>query len=485
MQFHVPQMDALLKAGYRLTPATMAVKISQGRWIPAKHLLYISTKVATAIERGRARIIVTMPARHGKSEFVSVNTPIWFLDRWPRKHIILCSYGAELATEFSRKVRDTINENPELLRVRLRQDVQAVAKFVTTEDGGMIAAGIGGPITGKGAHLFIIDDYVKNAEDSLSETKRRTAWEWLKSTALTRLEPDASIIILATRWNDQDLIGKVQEEWAFMNWETINFPAFAEENDPIGREVGEPLWPERYTTEALLEIKEAVGSYWWDAMYQQHPRSSMGGMELGECYKKIKRSELPHPRNFKMVRTWDFAASEATGDFTAGPLYAMDKETNKFYILDMQHFQKSPEGVEKMVHACAVGDGVHTPIWIEQEPGSSGKQVVEHYAKEVVPGFVCKGERPTGPLEARASPFLASVEAGNVYIVEDDWNEYLRKETNAFPEGEHDDMIAALALAHHHVMRGRYGSVIWGEDRFRQHLYVPKVAKGLIKGAVW
>lgn len=485
MQIHNPQMEALLQAGYRLTPATMAVKISQGRWIPAKHLLYISTKVATAIEKGSARIIITMPARHGKSEFVSVNTPTWFLDRWPNKNVILCSYGAELSTEFSRKVRDIINENSDLLKVRLRQDVQAVAKFVTTEGGGMIAAGIGGPIVGKGAHLFIIDDYVKNAEDSLSETKRRTAWEWLKSTAWTRLEPDASVIILATRWNDQDLIGKIQEEWAYMGWETINLPALAEVNDPLGREEGEPLWPERYDLKALEEIKIALGSYWWDAMYQQHPRSSMGGMELGECYRVIKPSEVPHLRNFKMVRAWDFAASEATGDFTAGPLYAMDKETNKFYILDMQHFQKSPKGVELMVKASAIDDGVHVPIWIEQEPGSSGKQVVEHYAKEVLSGFVCKGERPTGPLEARASPFLASVEAGNVYMVEAPWNEKLRKETNAFPEGEHDDMIAGLALAHHHIMRGRYGSVIWGEDRFKQHLYVPKAAKGLVTGAVW
>lgn len=485
MNHNNPQLDALLKVGYRLTPATMATRITNGRWIAAKHLLHISTIVATELKKGGARIIITMPARHGKSEFVSVHTPIWFLDWWPDRNVILTSYGADLSTEFSRKVRDYIVEHKDSLRVRLRADSQRVDRFHTTQGGGMLAAGIGGPITGKGAHLFIIDDYVKNAEDSLSEIKRKTSWEWLKSTALTRLEPNASILVLATRWNDQDLIGKILEEWGHMNWILINLPAFAEENDPLGRLVGEPLWPERYDTDALMEIKDAVGSYWWDAMYQQHPRSSMGGMELGECYKVISSNELPSAHNLKKIRSWDLAASEATGDYTAGPLYSQDKMTGKFYIEDMQHFQKSPKRVETMVAACALSDGPGVPIRIEQEPGSAGKNVIEHYKTEVLSGYSCTGERPTGPLTARASAFLASVEAGNVFIVKGDWNKPLRKETNAFPEGEHDDMIAALAQAHNWIMQGSFGSVIWGEDRFKQSLYVPPSAQKLVRGAVW
>ncbi|MEE8598170.1 MAG: terminase family protein [Dehalococcoidales bacterium] len=188
------RLTAALSDGWRLTPATLGHKITDGRWIAARHLLHISTIIATEIAKGDARVILTMPARHGKSEFLSVNTPIWFLEKWPGKYVMTISYGSELATDFSLKVRDAFQNEDlhHLLRTRIRKDKQRVDRFLTSVNGknaggGLTAAGIGGPLTGRGADLMLIDDYTKNAETSLSETTRKSIWEWFKSTAYTRL----------------------------------------------------------------------------------------------------------------------------------------------------------------------------------------------------------------------------------------------------------------------------------------------------------
>lgn len=472
--FDKHQLEALLQEGYRLTPATLAYKITHGMWVPAKHLLYISTIVSNAIIKGGQFIIVTMPPRHGKSEFLSVNTPIWFLEKFPHQRVILTSYGADLAAEFSLKVRNTFqNEDLRgLLTTRLRKDKQRVDDFKTTEGGGMIAAGIGGTITGKGANLFLIDDYVKNAEEALSETVKEKIWNWFLSTAFTRLEPNATIIVLATRWDKTDLIGMIIEKFAelealgFDPPTIINLPALARPNDPLGRKVGQALWPERYNERDLERIRVTLGSYWWDAMYQQDPPLSMTGANLGAKLRYIDAADIPHPSHLKSVRAWDLAATEHGGDWTAGPKMHLHKQTGRIYIEDLAHGQWSPKGVEQIVATCAEADGPGTQIWIEQEPGSAGKHLIEHYQSEVLPGFDCKGEKATGPIEVRAQPFLAAVEAGLVYAVRAPWNQKLVAQLDAFPsENDHNDIIAACALGYRKLTKGRFGGIIWGRDR--------------------
>jgi predicted phage terminase large subunit-like protein len=465
------RLAAALRDGWRLTPATLGHKITNGRWIAARHLLHISTIIATEINRGDARIILTMPARHGKSEFLSVNTPIWFLEKWPNKFVMSISYGSELATDFSLKVRDTLQDEDlhHLLRTRIRQDKKRVDRWLTPNGGGLTAAGIGGPLTGRGADLMLIDDYIKNAEDSLSITQLKKTWEWFKSTAYTRLEPGASLVILATRWNVNDLIGMCLKRMPNENWTVINLPALAEANDPLGRELGEALWPERFNRERLLRIKEALGSYWWSAMYQQQPKASMGGQDLGDKLKVIAPEDVPIDMAMhKRVRAWDLAATPGhvnpEADWTAAPLMTHHKPTGKIIIEDLQHFQKSPLGNKLMVEAVAEGDGHGVQIKMEQEPGSSGVTVIDDY-KELLAGYSFEGEKATGPVEVRAQPFLAAVEAGNVVIVRGKWNEALKTELNAFDENaEHDDIIVACALGYNKLIRGLKGGVTWGRD---------------------
>lgn len=459
------RLEAALREGWRLTPATLGHKITNGRWIAAKHLLHISTIVATEIAKGDARIILTMPARHGKTEFLSINTPIWFLEKWPNKFVMNISYGADLATDSSLRVRDAFQDTDlhHLLRTRIRADKKRVDRWLTPQGGGLTAAGIGGPIAGRGADLELIDDYCKNAADSLSETLRKATWEWFKSTAYTRLEPGASLVILATRWNINDLIGMCLTELQHENWKVINLPALAEVNDPLGREVGEALWPERYPVEALLRIKKTLGSYWWSAMYQQNPKASMTGMDIGDMIKIISEADLPNESELKTIRPWDLSATKAGGDWTTGPKMSRQQNTGKIFIRDMQRFQKSPDGTKRLVFAKAIGDGHGVKVWMEQEPGSSGVIVIADYKKLLI-GYSFEGEKATGPPEVRASPFLAACEAGDVYMIGADWNQPLIDEVNGFPDGTFDDQVIALALGYNKLVFGMYGSVVWGRD---------------------
>lgn len=474
------RLQAALKDGWRLTPATMAVKITRGRWIAARHLLYISTIVATEVAKGGARLILTMPARHGKSEFISVNTPIWFLEKWPDRFVMNISYGSELATDFSLKVRDTF-QDPDLhhlLRTRIRIDKKRVDRWLTPQGGGLTAAGIGGPLTGRGADLMLIDDYIKNAEDSVSVALRKKTWEWFKSTAYTRLEPNASLIILATRWGQKDLISSCLTELPHENWRVINLPAIAEINDPLGREVGEALWPERYDETALARIKKTLGTYWWEAMYQQNPRASMAGLELSGFLKTIPESELPPEVDLKTFRIWDLAATKDGGDYTAGAKMSRQKDTGRIYIRDMRHFQKSPQKVKDLVEASAIGDGHGVKVWMEQEPGSSGKIVIADF-KELLKAYSFEGEKATGPLTIRATPFLAAIEAGDVYIVKGEWNENFKDELDAFDDdAEYDDQITACALGYNKLLFGIHGALTWGRDEKPSNVIPIRRARG-------
>lgn len=467
-------LDALAKMGYKLTPATLAARITQGAWIPAKHLLYISTKIAGAITKGNGRLIISVPPRHGKSELASVHTPIWMLERWPQKKIILSSYGADLSTDFSVRVRDTFTD-PEMepyLNTRLKRDSRGASKFVTTENGAMYAIGIGGAITGRGGNVFLLDDYIKNNIDAFSESQRETAWNWLISTAFSRREPGCTFIIIATRWHRDDIIGRLLTEFP-NKFDYIRLPATAEEEDPLGREVGEALWPERYNEDDLQEIQDLAGNYWWKAMYQQDPPPSMNAAELGKLIHVIRPEEVPHPSQLKIVRAWDLAGTEGGGDYTAGPKLAWHKQTGAWYILDMRRKQHSAGKVEQLVQGTAHNDGVDVPIMIEQEPGSAGKHVADRYRREVLAGFSVEFEHPTGPLEARATPFLGVIESGKVHMVAGDWNEKLIEEIESFPDGKHDDQIAALSLAYKKIVKGQYGSVIWGSDRDSSRIWTP------------
>ena len=456
--------EALLRDGWKVTPATFAHRLTGGEWIPARHLLYLSTIVATEVAKGGARIIIMAPPRHGKSQFMSVHLPSWFLENWPSKHVITATYAADLATDFAVAVRDVFlnKDNQALLNTRLRQDKKGVARFLTTKGGSGTAVGIGGPITGRGADLLLIDDYYKNNEESLSETMRDKIWEWFRSTAYTRLEPGGSLAILATRWHIDDLIGRCLDQMSHEDWKVIRLPAMAEDVDVLGRKPGEVLWPERYPHNEITNIRQALGSYWFDAMYQQQPRPSMSELAIGDMIRTVAEEEIPSVGAARWVRAWDLSSGEINSDWSVGLLMCRARGDGKCYIKDIRRFRKSPYGNEQMVAACALGDGVNTAVVMEQEPGSSGETVIQHFSRDILYNYGFEGIRPTGPKEIRAQPFLAACEAGNVRMLEADWNNALRQEVNAFPDGEFDDQVDSAAMAYNKLFGEQGHGLTWG-----------------------
>lgn len=239
-----------------------------------------------------------MPPRHGKSELASHWFPVWFLNLFPQYNIILTSYEADYAARWGRKVRNTIQEHRSSLRVRISEDSSASNRWETTAGGGMNTAGVGGPITGKGAHILIIDDPVKNREDAESRSMRERTWEWWQGTARERLEPMpqtpfGAVILIMTRWHQDDLAGRLlarrvdskDEEKTHIPWHEFRLPALAEESDPLGRVVGAPLWPEKYCLEALCNIRDEIGPYNWASEYQQRPIPREGNLFWREMFR--------------------------------------------------------------------------------------------------------------------------------------------------------------------------------------------------------
>lgn len=221
------------------------------------------------------------PPRHGKSEYISKYLPPWFLGMFPDKHVQLAGYQARFAASWGRKSRDLLEEwGPELFGITTRQDMRAADSWGicnadgSSRDGTMHTCGIGGPMTGRGAHLLIVDDPIKNAEEAMSETILDRHWDWWESTASTRLEPGGKAIVMATRWSERDLSGRLIDSAQKGDGPPIlrvHLPAIAEENDILGRKVGEPLWPERYPVDKLIDIKSARSPYWWNCLYQGRP----------------------------------------------------------------------------------------------------------------------------------------------------------------------------------------------------------------------
>ncbi len=200
-------------------------------------------------------------------------------------------------------------------------------------------------------------------------------------------------------------------------------------------------------------------------MYQQNPKASMAGQELGDMIKIIDPKDVPVDMSLqRRVRAWDLAATQGGGDFTAGPLMTRHAPTGKIIIEDLCHFQKSPLGTKLMVEACAEGDGHGVQIKMEQEPGSSGVTVIDDY-KTLLAGYSFEGEKATGPIQVRAGPFLAACEAGNIVMVRGSWNSALINEINAFDDNaEHDDIIIALALGYNKLVKGMFGGITWGRE---------------------
>lgn len=415
------------------------------------------------------RLIIQMPPRHGKSELVSRILAAYYLARRPSHFVCLTSYSYELAGTLSRAARDNYTR----AGFDTKADAGSIKHWETLAGGGMFAAGVGGSITGKGFNLGIIDDVTKDAQEANSQIVRDSVWDWYASTFSTRSEPDAAVIVMGTRWHEDDLIGKIldaeRRSTSNENWHIVSLPALFENEiefptsctvEPDFRtHEGEALCPERYTAKILAHKRSQIGLYHFDAMYQQRPTSPSGVLF------DVSRLEFVDaaPATVKMrVRGWDKASTEGGGDYTAGVRMSKDKD-DVYYIEDVCRGQWDTAKRDRIIRYTAEIDGVKCRVIGEQEPGSGGKDSAGAFVK-LLGGFNVQTEKTSGSKELRADPLSAQINAGNVRIVRGDWNAEYIEELRQFPRGRHDDQVDATTLAFNRI--ANYRTLEFSEFRF-------------------
>jgi predicted phage terminase large subunit-like protein len=422
-------------------------------------------------EEGFRRIMLFMPAQNGKSELVSKRLPAFTLGNNPDCHFLAASYSASLASEFNRDLQLIIESKEyqatfpgvKLPSARDRGYTRTTEQIdLLGQRGGYRSTGVGGSITGHGAHYIVIDDPIKNAEEAESEVYREKIWQWYATTAYTRqTASDAAILITVTRWHEDDLCGRLLElsKKGGEQWLVLRFPAIADGDLTPGdpRRSGEPLWPERYPLEMLQRVRPQVGERVWSAMYQQTPTSAEGAEIKRHWWKWYQPHEKPASFD-SIVSSWDCAAkSGRNNDFSVGTVWGARGPDR--YLLDV--IRGRFEFVE-LVDAIRNTVEKWRPNATLIEDASNGIAAVQVLRKEVSgiipikPSDLAGGGNDASKV-ARARAASHQIRAGNVWLPTfitaktsssgENISEMLVEECAAFPLGAHDDMVDSMSQA--------------------------------------
>lgn len=414
------------------------------------HIVALAEKLE-AVERGEIkRLMVLEPPRHGKSELISLRFPCWYLARHPLNYIVQTGYAESIALTHSRKARDIfvslemsrlfpqIRYRPEIPRQETEiPERQAAHEWGTKQGGSYFATGIGGGLTGRGFDIGIIDDPVKDAEEAYSITIRNKVWEWYRTVFYTRAAPEAAIIVVMTRWHFDDLAGRILEQDKD-KWDVISLPALAEEDDPLGREEGEALWPERYDKDTLMEIAEAIGGVSgrnWVSLYQQRPVKEGGNIfksQWWQTYRELPAIDL-------IGQYWDTAFKQgAKTDYSV--CVTLGRHEKGICVLRI--FRAKLEFPELLRQTIAEYN-LMKPNILKVEDTASGTPLIQTLTRDtrlpILPII------PIGSKEIRANQITGIVEAGRVALPETaEWLAIFLEEMTTFPAGVHDDIVDAF-----------------------------------------
>lgn len=449
-------------------------------------------------ERKSPRLMILMPPRHGKSELASVRFPAWHLGHCPDHEIINCGYNMDLPMRFSRWVREIVRDKAYTALFEnaiIDQESQSAEAWNVTAGGGFTAAGVGGGITGKGAHILIVDDPIKNQEEADSITTRDTLWDWYWSTAYTRLAPGGGVLVIQTWWNDDDLAGRLQSRMKSADgkadqFDVVKYPALAEQYEyehnetheivrvekPLSKEnstekgsdlvslgeyqaedftflrsPGDALHPERYTKEMLENYRDNMPRRMWSALYQQNPVPDEGMYFQKEWLQFEAAPPALHNRN--IYQAWDFAwGVKNHNDYTVGVTLIQD-ENNQLHLVDLVRLRGDTMTVahEVMDAALKWGGEASCPLTIGFEGGAVWEGVKPFFhalmqERGVFPPYV-ELKTLTDKM-ARARNLQGRLQQRRVWLpTEAAWTNTVVTELLRFPAGAHDDIVDALAHA--------------------------------------
>ena len=418
-----------------------------------KHVKYIASFLDKIANGELKRLMISLHPRVGKSTIVTQSFPIYMMSKNPNTNVILAAHTQTLANKFSLACRSFAERSG----LKLNKDRRARDEWQLQDyEGGMRAVGAGVGISGIGGALIILDDPIRSMKDANSVAVRDHLYDWYQADVFTRMEKGAAIIYIATRWNSDDLAGRILENEGELSennpngWAVINLPAIATEHDILGRRPGDALCPDRFSLEQLLQIKKVLGNEKFQALYQGMPVSESGGMFKKEWFRYVEYIPREEYGELDYVRYWDLASSEeVTSDYTAGALLARSRKSKNIYVLDMQRFRLSTYERDQKILQTAKKDKQdysNVKIYIEQQPGSAGKDVALAMSK-LLQGFVVKNIPSRGNKVSRADPFASQCEGGTVYIKKADWNREFLSEISMFDKGTHDDQVDAVGGA--------------------------------------
>lgn len=395
----------------------------------ADHHAKIAAKLE-AVERGEIdRLMIFMPPRHGKSELASKRFPAWCLGRNAHRQIIAASYNSDLASDFGRNVRNIVG-SPEFMQVfpdvSLAVDSAAANRMNTNKGGAYVAAGVGTAVTGRGADIALIDDPFKDREEADSQRRRDLVWDWYRSTLFTRLMPGGAVVIILTRWHEDDLAGRLLEAEGDQ-WDILEMPAIAD---------GKALWPAWYDLEALERIRKTIGPREWSALYQQKPQPDEGTFFRREWFKEWV--SLPSLRYYG---TSDYAVTDGGGDYTVHRIWGIDSAGAIYRIDGWRGQSTSDVWIERKLDLIAkykplawFGEGGVIQKAIEPMLKRRMQERSTYCRLEWLPSVA---DKPT-----RARSFQAMAASGRVYFEKQaDLSEYL-----VFPAGKHDDEVDTASL---------------------------------------
>jgi len=434
------------------------------------HQLYLYGKLEMVTTEKTKRLMIFMPPRHSKSETVTVRYTAWRIFREPGSNIILGCYNQRLANRFSRKIRRLVGNE-----IALSKERKAADEWETIDGGSLCAVGVGAGVTGYGANLIVIDDPVKNRSEAESKAYRENTWDWFNDDIYTRLEPNAAVILIQTRWHEDDLAGRLINESknGGEQWEVVSLPAIAGGNaavpaavsgasrsrlragrpqdsrqdagvtiDPLGRAPGEALCPDRYDVSALRRIEKKLGSYSFAALYQQNPVPLEGGIFKRAWFSRLVEKA---PEDLKWFRGYDLAVStRTTADHTSSVRCGMDAQGN-IYIADgfrarIEYPEQRRYVIERMQEEKDTSHGVESAL--------HGQALVQDILREAkLFRVVLRAIRTDTDKVTRSLLWAAKAEAGKVILVRGPWIEDFIEEVCSFPNGAHDDQIDAMSLA--------------------------------------
>ena len=444
-----------------LTDYVSYVELTNRDWIKGKHLAFVCSTVQSFLEGsihteiGNSRILViSMPPQFGKSMAVTETLPSWYLGKNPRSRTIILSYGEDLALRFGRRNKEKLAEyGQSLFGIELSKHKKSDASFeVSGYNGSVISRGIMAGITGNPADLILIDDPIKNREQADSDKYREKLWEEFNNSILTRLSSSGKIILIMTRWHEDDLAGRIIRE-QILPCTVINIPCEAEEDDILGREPGDPLFPELGRDKKWMEERKSAylsgentdakemgsGVRTWNALYQGRPTALEGNMIKKEWWKFYE--SVPSSFDSSVISIDCAFKGTEKSDYVVLQLWA--RFANDFYLIDQIRERLSFTETISAIRVFSQRYPWCKTILIEDK--ANGPAVIDSLKREII-GI--SAYEPKGSKESRVSAVSPVIESGHCYLPRfSPFTSLFIDECSSFPNGKNDDIVDSLTMA--------------------------------------